>query len=93
MDSHLREKFCRNQAINSTFICFLTQHMADKTVVSLKGTVDSLKGSVAKLEKKIKALESDLAKKITQEMFNHLENKLENIISANNLKKNANCGN
>jgi hypothetical protein len=63
--------------------------MADQTSVGLKGAVDSIKGSIAELEKKIKALKVDGSKKITQEMFNHLESKLEDLISANNLKKNA----
>jgi hypothetical protein len=62
-------------------------------LVGLKGTVDSLKGSVAKLEEKIKALELDGSKRITWEMFNCLKSKLENVISANNLKKNASHGN
>ncbi len=57
MDGYLREKFCRHQAINSTFIRFLTHHMADQTAVGLKATVDSLKASVADLEKKVKAQE------------------------------------
>jgi hypothetical protein len=67
--------------------------MADQTAVGLQGTAEGLKGLVAELEKKFKALESDSAKKITQEMFNRLEIKLENIISANNLKKNVGRGN
>ncbi len=50
MDSYLREKFWRHQAINSTFIRFLTRHMADQTSVGLKTTVDNLKASVAELE-------------------------------------------
>jgi hypothetical protein len=67
--------------------------MADQTSVGLKATVDNLKATVAKLKKKVKARESDGAKKITQEMFNHLESKLENVITANNLKKYAGKGN
>jgi hypothetical protein len=59
MDGYIWEKFCCHQAINSTLIFYHTQHMADQTLVGLKGTVDSLKGSVAELKKKIKALESD----------------------------------
>jgi hypothetical protein len=89
MDSYLREKFWRHQANNSTFIRFLTRHMADQTSVGLKSTVDSLKSSVAELEKKLKAQESDGSKKVTQDMFNRLESKLENVIKANNLKKYA----
>jgi hypothetical protein len=30
MDGYLKEKFCHHQAINSTFIFFLTHHMADQ---------------------------------------------------------------
>jgi hypothetical protein len=63
--------------------------MADQTSVGLKSMVDSLKSSVAELEKKLKAQESDGSKKVTQDMFNRLESKLENVIKANNLKKYA----
>ena len=63
--------------------------MADQTSVGLKATVDNLKAMVTDLEKKVKAHETDGAKKITQDMFNHLESKLENVISANKLKKHA----
>ncbi len=48
-----------------------------------------MKGMVSKLKKKVKTLKSKFSKKITQEVFNHLESKLENVIAANNLKKNA----
>jgi hypothetical protein len=89
MDGYLREKFCCNKAIYSTFIRFLTHHLADQTSVGLKATVDSLKASVAELKKKVKAQESDGSKKVTQEMFNRLESKLENVIASNCLKKNA----
>ena len=90
MDSYLREKFRRHQAINSTFIRFLTRHMADQTAIGLKTSVDNLKTAVAELEKKVKAHEADGSKKVTQDMFNRLESKLENVIKANNLKKYAN---
>ena len=52
-----------------------------------------MKGMVSKLKKKVKTLKSKFSKKITQEVFNHLESKLENVISTNNLKKNASRGN
>jgi hypothetical protein len=55
--------------------------------------VDSLKASVADLKKKVKAQESNGSRKITQEMFNQLESKLENVIVANGLKKNASRNN
>ena len=63
--------------------------MADQTSAGLKGVVDGLKTSVEALEKKMKNLDVDGSKKVTQEMFNHLESKLENVIMANNLKKYA----
>ena len=58
----------------------------------MKTTVDSLKTAVAELEKKVKAHEADGSKKITQDMFNWLESKLENVLKANNLKKYASQG-
>ncbi len=70
MDSYLCEKFWQHQVINSTFICFLTRHMADQMLVGLKTTVDNLKASVAELEKRVKAQESGGLKKVTQDMFN-----------------------
>ncbi len=87
MDSYLCKKFWRHQAINSTFIRFLTRHMADQTLMGLKTTVDNLKASVAEFEKRVKAQELDGSKKVTQDTFNQLESKLENVIKANNLKK------
>ena len=87
MDSYLGKKFWRHQAINSTFIRFLTRHMADQTLMGLKTTVDNLKASVAEFEKRVKAQELDGSKKVTQDTFNQLESKLENVIKANNLKK------
>jgi hypothetical protein len=93
MEGYICAKFHHHQAINSTFIHFLTHHMADQTSVGLKGTVDSLKGTISELKKKVKTRESDGSKKITQEMFNCLKSKLENVIAANNLKKNASRSN
>ncbi len=58
-------------------------------MVGLKTTVDNLKASVVELKKRVKAQESGGSKKVTQDMFNGLERKLENIIKANNLKKYA----
>ena len=89
MDGYLSAKFRLHQAINSTFIRFLTRHMADQTGAGLKGIIDGLKTTVAELEKKVKNIDTDGSKKVTQEMFNHLESKLENVITANNLRKNA----
>jgi len=89
MDGYLSAKFRLHQAINSTFIRFLTRHMADQTGAGLKGIIDGLKTTVAELEKKVKNIDTDGSKKVTQEMFNRLESKLENVITANNLRKNA----
>ena len=87
MDGYLRATFFRHQAINSTFIHFLTRHMADQSAAGLKGVVDSLKSSVADIEKKLKNLDIYGSKKVAQDMFNRLESKLDNVITANNLKK------
>jgi hypothetical protein len=76
MDGYLKEKFQCHQAINSTFIRFLTHHMADQMAVGLKALVDSFKASVAELKKKVKAQEFDGLKKIMQEMFNRLKSKI-----------------
>ncbi len=72
MDGYLRAKFRLHQAITSTFIRFLTRHMADQTGAGLKGIIDGLKTTVAELEKKVKNIDTDGSKKVTQEMFNRL---------------------
>jgi hypothetical protein len=87
MEGYLWDKFCLHQAINSTFIRFLTRHMADQMSVGLKGTVDGFKKKVTDLTTKVTTLTTACANKMTQDMFNCLETKLNKIVVENNLKK------
>ncbi len=87
MEGYLRDKFCLHQLINSTFICFLTRHMADQTSMGLKGLVDRFEKKVVDLTSKVTALTMDSTKKVSQDMFNCLESKLDRIVMDNNLKK------
>lgn len=72
LEGYIRAKFRHHQAINSTFIRFLTRHMADQAGAGLKGIVDTLKTSVAELEKKVKNVDTDGSKKVTQESLTGL---------------------
>jgi hypothetical protein len=58
MTGYLKEKFCHHQGINSTFVRFLTQHMADQSALDLKSTVDALNSGV-------KAIKTNCAKSST----------------------------
>ncbi len=87
MEGYLCEKFRLHQAINSMFICFLTWHMADQTLADLKGTVAGFKKKVTDLTTKVTTLTTACANKVTQDMFNCLETKLNKIVIENNLKK------
>ncbi len=89
MEGYLRDKFRLHQAINSTFICFLTQHMADQTSVGLKGLVDGFEKKITDLSSKVTTLTTACSNKVTQEMFNRLESKMDWIVTNNNLKKPA----
>jgi hypothetical protein len=81
MESYLRERFRGHPGIHSLFIHFLTRHMADQTFIGLKGSVN-------KLSTRVKKLEEHSGNKITQEMYNRLDAKVESIIKANDLKRN-----
>ncbi len=93
MEGYLWDKFRLHQAINSTFICFLTWHMADQTLVGLKGTVDGFEKKVTDLTTKVTTLTTACANKVTQDMFNRLETKLNKTVVKNNLKKPLGGGN
>jgi hypothetical protein len=49
MSGYLKEKFRHHQALNSTFVCFLTRHIADQLAIGLKSTIDQLKKEISKL--------------------------------------------
>jgi hypothetical protein len=50
MAGYLKEKFRHHQVLNSTFVQFLTRHMADQLAIGLKTSVDHLKKEVIKLK-------------------------------------------
>ena len=81
MESYLKEWFRHHPGINSLVICFLTHHMADQTSIRLKGSVNAL-------STRVKKLKEHTGNKITQEMYNKLDAKVESIIKANDLKRN-----
>jgi hypothetical protein len=83
MAGYCWDKFKYHQAINGTFVRFLTRHMAGESSMGLKATFD-------KLEAKVKALEANSKNKVSQEVFNRLDSKLTNILHLNqNIKQSA----
>ena len=77
MMEYMKVKFKNHPAISSIFVRFLTQQTGDTSAAGLKT-------QVADLEKEVKKLKEALA---TKESVSALHNKLELIISRNNLKK------
>jgi hypothetical protein len=78
MAGYLKEKFRHHQALNSTFVRFLTRHMADQLAIGLKTSVDHLKKEISKL-KSGKAT-------VSLDTFNKLDGKVSALIRLNNLK-------
>ena len=78
MSAYLKDKFHHHRALNSTFVRFLTRHMADQTALGLKKEVDKLKSEIADLKgaKMPASLDS----------FNKLDGRVGTIIRLNNLK-------
>ena len=62
MEGYLKDKFRLHQAINSTFICFLTRHMVDQTLAGLKGTVEGFEKRVTELTTEVASLYDNLRK-------------------------------
>ncbi len=87
MEGYLKDKFCLHQVINSTFICFLTRYLADQTLAGLKSTVEGFEKRVTELTTKVASLTTTCANKVSQDIFNHLDTKVNKIIDVNNLKK------
>jgi hypothetical protein len=81
MNGYLREKFRHHQAIDSTFVRFLTRHMADQSALGFKSTLDALN-----LE--VKAIKTKCAKKVGETVFNKLDSKVTQLICLNNLTLN-----
>jgi len=87
MEGYLKDKFRLHQSINCTFIRFLTRHMADQTSAGLKGTVEGFEKKVTDLTTKVASLTTACGNKVTQDMLNRLETKMNKIVDVNNLKK------
>ena len=87
MEGYLKDKFRLHQAINSTFIRFLTRHMADQTSAGLKGMVEGFEKRVTELTTKVASLMTTCANKVLQDIFNRLDTKVNKIVDVNNLKK------
>ena len=87
MEGYLKDKFRLHQAINSTFICFLTRHMEDQTSAGLKGTVEGFEKRVTELTTKVASLTTTCTNKVSQDIFNRLDTKVNKMVDVNNLKK------
>ena len=79
MDEYLKAKFKHHAAITGTFIRFITRQMAQASAAGLAAKITSLETSVREL--KNKSASKDVVSKI--------DNKLESVIRANDLKKNG----
>ena len=78
MAGYLKVKFKHPQALNSTFVCFLTHHMVDQSATNLKSTVDLMK-------KEISALQGAKAC-VSLDAINKLDSKVATLVCLNNLK-------
>ena len=88
----MKDKFRLHQAINSTFIRFLTRHMADQTLAGLKGMVEGFEKKIMDLTTKVASLTTTCTNKVSQDIFNRLDTKVNKIVDVNNLKKSAGGG-
>ena len=70
MESYLENKFRHHPSINSTFVCFLTQHMASQSGDS---------AGVSALTNQVKTFVVDVKSRVTQEQFNKLDSKVDKL--------------
>jgi hypothetical protein len=80
MEGYLKDRLRRHPGINSSFIRFLTRHMADQMSLGLKEAVNAL-------TTRVKKVKETAGGKVTQEMYNRLDAKIKTIINANDLKR------
>jgi len=73
MESYLKNKFRHHPAISSTFVCFLTQHMASQSSDSAR---------ISALTNQVKMLVANVKSRVTQEQFNKLDSKVEKLSKA-----------
>jgi hypothetical protein len=80
MQGFLKDKFKYHQTISGCFVRFLMWHMAHQLALGLKTNVDKLKMAV-------KDLKAGATNRVSTEMFNKFDSKLQNLIHLNpNLK-------
>jgi hypothetical protein len=70
MEGYLKTKFRHHPAISSTFVRFLTQHMASQAGES---------GGSSTLANQVKALALDVKTRVTQEQLNKLDSKVDKL--------------
>ncbi len=73
MESYLKNKFRHHPAISSTFVCFLTQHMASQSSNSV---------GISALTNQVKTLVVNVKSRVTQDQFNKLDSKVEKLSKA-----------
>jgi hypothetical protein len=71
MEGYLKSKFRHHPAISSTFVRFITQHMAAQS--------GDAGGAGCTLATQIKALALDVKTRVTQEQFNKLDSKVDKL--------------
>jgi len=77
MEEYLKAKFKHHSAITGTFIRFVTRQMAESSAAGLGAKVLALEASVWELKNK----------SASKDLVNKVDNKLESIIRATDLKK------
>ena len=78
MESYLKNKFWHHRAISSTFVWFLTQNMASKTVEKAGDKSDNGTG-LTSLTTQVKALAADVKSRMTLDQFNKLDSKVDKL--------------
>jgi hypothetical protein len=73
MWGYLANKFWHHKAISGTFVRFLTCHMLDQSAIGLKSLLDSL-------QREVKSISSNQKGKVTMDIFNKLDSKVERIL-------------
>ena len=73
MESYLKNKFRHHPAISSTFLCFLTQHMASQARNA---------AGLRVLTNQVKTLAANVKGRVTQEQLNKFDSKVDTLSKA-----------
>ncbi len=76
MWGYLAKTFWHHKAISGIFMRFLTCHMSDQSAIGLKSLLDSL-------QREVKSISLDHKSKVTMDIFNKLDCKVERILRLN----------